>query len=464
MGAIIIVSEATLTLSTNEKLFLRGAIDSDRTFIIELMDKALAPYYGGDHRAHAERIFSTHISGGTDRIGYFSFEQRMFVALVDGVRAGIVHIVGKRQGTYKISPIIVAPEFRGRGIGPIMLRFVEDYAKERKARQIYCTVAKENKASLHFFLRHGYMIAGMSDSHYKVGITEAMLYRQFYSDQEYEAFDRLNISVRRCGKEHEEAVRRLLLHYLPTDFYGIDDQWVDALFEGYSRKETKDVNLKYKLIFVAVDRDDKVLGVAGATPKKGEPIKIMPFIATSLPAFVALLGDVPYQLRPHGRKLYVHIMPTVEEAQALQQRGWHLDAALPGAYHQGKVMQQWSLDLLGEDVMRVMRVKQRFLDLIRSGKKTLEVRVGYSSIRTVQPGEHIRLMSRDQSEVIKIKDVRVYETFDDMLAKEDATKIVPDLPSEDVLPLLKQIYPADRENLGVYVLEIELDRMRVEEF
>jgi len=440
------------------EILIREAADADKDFIVDLMDQALAPYYGGDHRAHAQRIFSTHLSGGIDEIGYFSFEQKMYVAIVDGTRAGMIHIVGKRQGTFKISPIIVSPEFRGtRGLGTTLLRFAEEHAKRKKARQIYCTVAKENHGALEFFLRHGYVIAGTSDSHYKVGITEAMLYKHFLSNREYESFDRLNISVIPCSPEHESKVRQLLLEQLPRDFLGIGNKWVDALFEGYRRLDSRDVNLKYKIIYVAVDRDSQILGVAGATPKKGEPIKIMPFLALSLPAFVALLSDVPYELRPHGRKLYIHITPSAEETMVLQQRGWHLDAALPSAYHVEKVTQQWSLDLLGENVMRIMRVKQHFLDLIRSGKKTLEVRVGYSSIRTIRAGDSIRLMSRDQSEIIEVRDVREYSSFREMLAQEDATKIAPELAPGEVLSLLKRIYPQDRESLGVIVLDIAVD-------
>jgi hypothetical protein len=41
---------------------IREAQPGDLSFVIELMVAALGPYYGGDHRAHAERIFSTHIS------------------------------------------------------------------------------------------------------------------------------------------------------------------------------------------------------------------------------------------------------------------------------------------------------------------------------------------------------------------------------------------------------------------
>ena len=436
---------------------VREAQAEDFGFVVELMVEALKPYYGGDHRAHAERIFSAHISGGVDQIGHFSFEQRMFVLTAGAARAGVIHLVGKRQNTYKISPIILAKQFRRRmGMGAYLLRFAEGYAMNRGARQLYCTVAERNAPALEFFVRNGYIIAGRSESHYKDGITELMLYKPLAYDNLDAKFDRANISVVPFEDRHESQVRDLLLAVLPEHFTGIGPDWIEALFLGHKRRFSGDVNTKYKLLYVAIDRSDTVLGVAAATPKKGEPIKMMPFKATSEPAFMALLTDMPYLLKPYGRKLYVHISPTVEETIALQRRGWMLDAAMPAAYHEERVTQQWSFDLTRKDFMRLMRVKQGYLDMIKSGRKRLEVRIAYDSIKRIQPGERIRLASRSQAEIIRVKGVRNYPTFTDMLGAEDAGLIAPG--ESDVLRLLQDIYPPDLEALGVVVLDIETER------
>ncbi len=45
---------------------IREARDGDLEAVATLMTTALAPYYGGDHRRHAERIFQTHVSGGQE--------------------------------------------------------------------------------------------------------------------------------------------------------------------------------------------------------------------------------------------------------------------------------------------------------------------------------------------------------------------------------------------------------------
>lgn len=55
-------------------VFIREACEGDFKWVENLMQNALEAYYGGDHRAHARRIFDTHISGGVDRLGFFSFE------------------------------------------------------------------------------------------------------------------------------------------------------------------------------------------------------------------------------------------------------------------------------------------------------------------------------------------------------------------------------------------------------
>jgi ASC-1-like (ASCH) protein len=145
----------------------------------------------------------------------------------------------------------------------------------------------------------------------------------------------------------------------------------------------------------------------------------------------------------------------VDETIALQQQGWRLDAAMPAAYHPDTVTQQWSFDIGGENVMRMMRVKQRFLDFIKSGQKTLEVRVGYDSVKTVKPGERVSFSSRDQTQVVRVNGVRNYQSFEAMLEHEKAERIVPGMDLGNLLRLLREIYPPDRERLGVVVLEIE---------
>lgn len=405
---------------------IREAQETDFQFVSDLMDHALAPYYDGDHRAHAARIFETHICGGNDHVGHFSAEQRMFI-LVDGTtQIGMVHIVRKRQGTWKISPLIITPAFQAQsGCGSELTAHAEQYARERGARQIYCTVAEQNHSAISFFRKKGYIPAGRSHSHYKPGVTEIMLYKTLSTEVDEEMPDKQSISVLPFEEHHRDGIYQLILNgTFPNYFRGVDQQWVDALFEGYRRRSTGEVNLKFKLIFVAVDCTNIVRGVAGATPKKGQPIKLMPCVASDPDAFAAMITDLPNYLRPYGRKLYTHLVPTVAETIILQRRGWSLDAIMPAAYHEDHCTQQWGYYL--EDIMpKTIRVKRPFYLDIMSGRKTLEVRVGYNNIRSIRAGECIQLETSDASGIITVRAVRQYASFESMLAVEDAGKIVP---------------------------------------
>ena len=106
--------------------------------------------------------------------------------------------------------------------------------------------------------------------------------------------------------------------------------------------------------------------------------------------------------------------------------------------------------------MRKMRIKRPYYDAIMSGKKTFEVRVGYNSIKRLNSGELLQLETGHTSGVVRIKSIRIYRNFADMLATEPWQQIVPQAESEkEALRLLRKIYPPHKEKLGIYVIEIE---------
>lgn len=443
-----------MTESSVDNIIVRPARADDFDFVADLMVQALSPFYDGDHHAHARRIFDTHIAGGHDQVGQFSSGQHMFIAEQDGQQVGLIHVVVKKQGTVKISPLIVSTNYRGKlGIGSMLLKHAEDFARNLGARQIYCTVAAPNEKALGFFLKKGFYITGTARDHYKMGIDEHMLYKQLVDEA---GFDSPNISVVPFDEsQHADGARALILSQMSDDFEGVDDSWVDALFAGYRRRESGDVNAKFKIIFVA-ECDGKVVGVAGATPKKGRPIKLMPLVASSEAAFEALVVDLQGLLEDYGHKLYVHLVPEPWQVACLQRHGWSLEGVFPGGYAPTSVVQQWGLSLQKGDPVRKMRIKKPYFDAIMSGRKTLEVRVGYNSIKRLNSGELLQLETGHSSGVVRIKSIRVYDSFADMLSSESWREIVPQVGTEaEAFKLLRGIYPAGKERLGVHVIEIE---------
>ena len=106
--------------------------------------------------------------------------------------------------------------------------------------------------------------------------------------------------------------------------------------------------------------------------------------------------------------------------------------------------------------MRTMRIKRPYYDAIMAGQKTLEVRVGYDTIKRHQAGDIVRLETSEAAGNVQIKAVRTYASFEDMLEAEGWQKIAPDVAdTAEALRAIREIYPPEKEALGVYIFEVE---------
>jgi phosphoglycerate dehydrogenase-like enzyme len=101
---------------------------------------------------------------------------------------------------------------------------------------------------------------------------------------------------------------------------------------------------------------------------------------------------------------------------------------------------------------KTLWIKEEYLQQIRDGRKTIEVRVGYSNISRLQAGDF--LMLNDEDRYI-IQRIGRYANFEAMLEQENPAAIAPDTPSDELLEQIRAIYPREKEELGVIALEIE---------
>ncbi len=101
--------------------------------------------------------------------------------------------------------------------------------------------------------------------------------------------------------------------------------------------------------------------------------------------------------------------------------------------------------------LKVLWVREPYLSQILAERKTIEVRVGYDSIRRLQPGDRLKLNDRHMATVRRIGR---YSSFEELLAHEDATAIAPGLSALELLAVLRELYTPDKEGLGVVALEI----------
>jgi ASC-1-like (ASCH) protein len=100
---------------------------------------------------------------------------------------------------------------------------------------------------------------------------------------------------------------------------------------------------------------------------------------------------------------------------------------------------------------KTLWIHEEYLDWILQGLKTIEVRVGYSNIARLEAGD--RLWLNDQHPY-EIRRIGRYLSFEELLAHEDPRAIAPDLEPGDLLAALRELYPTEKEALGVIALEI----------
>jgi putative hydrolase of the HAD superfamily len=104
---------------------------------------------------------------------------------------------------------------------------------------------------------------------------------------------------------------------------------------------------------------------------------------------------------------------------------------------------------------KTLWVREPYLAQILSGRKKVEVRVGYDNIQRLRPGDQLMLNDEYRATVHRIGR---YRDFEELLAHEDPATIGPDMAPAELLATLRQIYSPDREALGVFALEVILER------
>ncbi len=101
---------------------------------------------------------------------------------------------------------------------------------------------------------------------------------------------------------------------------------------------------------------------------------------------------------------------------------------------------------------KTLWIKDEYLQQILDGRKTIEVRVGYSNMLRLEPGDHLLL---NDQHLFSIKRIRRYATFAALLAQENHQAIAPDLTLDELEAALHAIYPPEKESLGVIALELQ---------
>lgn len=103
-----------------------------------------------------------------------------------------------------------------------------------------------------------------------------------------------------------------------------------------------------------------------------------------------------------------------------------------------------------------LNIRKPYLDLISRGAKTIEVRVGYPKIRRIAAGDVLSFTSGDVTLRTRVTKVTEYASFEAMLNAEDAAAIGDEgMTRDELLAVIRDIYPPEKEALGVFAIHVE---------
>lgn len=122
----------------------------------------------------------------------------------------------------------------------------------------------------------------------------------------------------------------------------------------------------------------------------------------------------------------------------------------------GRLMTALPSDLASQPRAHEMGIYKRYFDLIASGRKTTEIRVNDASRRKIQKGSLIRFRCRDDEILTRVTRIARYRDFEEMFDHESVASVNPTATRDEQLANIRQIYPPEREALGVVAIGIEL--------
>ncbi|MEU2942425.1 ASCH domain-containing protein [Nocardiopsis alba] len=122
----------------------------------------------------------------------------------------------------------------------------------------------------------------------------------------------------------------------------------------------------------------------------------------------------------------------------------------------GHLMNDRPADLDQRPRAHEMGIYKRYFDLIASGEKTTEIRINDSSRQRLKEGDLLRFKCRDEEVLTRITRIARYRDFDEMFDHEPVSSVNPTASREDQLRNVREIYPPEREALGVMAIGIEL--------
>ena len=97
-----------------------------------------------------------------------------------------------------------------------------------------------------------------------------------------------------------------------------------------------------------------------------------------------------------------------------------------------------------------LNIRPEYLGMILDGRKTIEVRVAYPRFADMAAGDTVRFNGEHEYRVAR---VARYPSFRALVEAEDPRRMYPADP-DNLLAVLREIYPPDKESLGVLAIHL----------
>ncbi len=97
-----------------------------------------------------------------------------------------------------------------------------------------------------------------------------------------------------------------------------------------------------------------------------------------------------------------------------------------------------------------LNIRTEYLGMILDGRKTIEVRVAYPRFAEMAADDTVRFNGHHE---YRVAGVARYPSFQALVEAEDVRRMYPTDP-DNLLSLLREIYPPDKEALGVLAIHL----------
>jgi len=314
--------------------------DGHRAAFIKNVTALVSANYDGITADFARNLLRVHDLRHDDK-GFLTVSKVVLSAMDQGGQlVGFTVLTEKRGGSAKTGPTFLLPQFQEKGLGRALRAAVEELARARLVRKLYCTVPATSIAAIRHLLRTGYRVEAHLERHYTVRHGELVFGKVLAPGHNTnrspsEVPERI-ASVAASGDLLVEQTVSGLMGMFAARFVKIPRRTMERIVRGADKPgggpEAKPRDL------ICLRNGEKCVGAAVLIPKRGGAVKCVVLLNTSHRASVlGLVSEVERRCRSTGiRKLFlVHPLEDSGFLRVLREAGFESEGILREPYRAG---------------------------------------------------------------------------------------------------------------------------------